>query len=577
MRKTKLWPLVALIIVFTMLAAACSSGSSNEPNPSNNGNQNSQNSDSSNEAPDAVEPDTPGDPLGKYDPPIEITAVRDLMVGSSEADMTKNLINEYYEKDLGIKMKYKWTVIGDQYEQKVNLALTSGDLPDMLTVNLRQLHQMIEAGQLEDLTGAWNNYASEDTKSSMTSDGTSSFDLATKDGKLYGIPLVTPVLDTAHALFIREDWRKKLNLPEPKTFADLEKIMYAFAKENPNGDGSKTYGLNITKDLYSNGFDITSYANMFHAYPNAWVEDSSGNIVYGSVQPQMKEALASLQKLYQDGLIDKEFTVKDENKAGEAVLKEQVGAFFGVQWTHWIASGGVDLYKKDLESDWKVYPIPSIDGDPAKAIGYNNTNQFIVVRKGFKNPEAAVKMLNWINKMGHGPQDIPYEEWQKLWEKWAYAFIRPETIHGNMQRWLNTFEALETGDTSKVEANYLNKEQYDDVKKWMDEGDKLRRSNKEEDKEWAKVRWGWVMSGRVFQIADEYKRSGNLMMDKRGSYVSPSMIEKQATLSKLEQATFTRIITGEESIDAFDKFVKEWQSLGGNEITKELNEWYKAN
>lgn len=562
--------LASLLLV---IATACSSGGNNTGTADQPGN--AGNNESAGEDRTAAEPGEPADPLGKYDPPIEVVAVRDLMAGSTEADMNDNIINQYYEKDLGIKLKYKWTVIGDQYEQRVNLTLASGDLPDMMVVNLRQLHQMIDAGQVEDLTAAWENYASDDLKQSLTANGMDSFEMATVDGKLYGIPLITPMVDTAHALFIREDWRQKLGLPEPKTYEDLEKIMYAFATQDPTGTGKKTYGLNITKDLYTNGFDITSFANMFHAYPNAWIEDESGNIVYGSVQPEMKEALAALQKLYKDGLIDKEFTVRDEGKAGEAVIKEQVGAFFGVQWTHWISGAGVDLYKKNLESDWKVYPIPSIDGTPAKVNVYNNTNSFLVVRKGFEHPEAGVKMLNWIHLMGHGPQPIPYEEWQELWANWGYAFLRPETIHANMQRWLNTFEALETGDTSKVEKNYLNKEQYEDIKAFVEQGDKMRKSNKEEDKEWAKVRWGWMLSGRVFQIADEYEKNGRLMIDKRGAYVSPAMLEKQATLSKLEQSTFTRIITGESSIDEFDKFVKEWENLGGKEITQELNEWAK--
>lgn len=562
--------MLAIVLAVAMVLSACSSngnsGSSASPSPSGG---------DAGASPAASGTIMDDGPLGKYNPPIELTAVRDLITGSPEAKMQDNIINQYYENDLGIKVNYKWTVIGDQYEQRVNLALTSGDIPDVMTVNLRQLQQMIDADQVADLTEAWDAFATEQTKEAMTADGTASFDLATKDGKLYGIPLVVPVAETAHALFLREDWRQKLNLPEPKTYADFEQIMYAFAQNNPKGDNSKTYGLNITKDLYSNGFDITSFANMFHAYPNAWVDDGNGNVVYGSVQPEMKQALAALQKLYKDGLIDKEFMVRDEEKAGEAVLKEQVGAFFGVQWTQFIASGGVDLYKRNLESELKVYPLPSVDDRVAKPIVYDNTSQFYVVRKGYEHPEAIIKMLNWIHKMGRGPQDIPYEEWKELWVDWGYALIKPETIHANMQRWLNTFEALATGDDTIVNESYLNKEQYEDVKKFYEQGEDLRKSDNEEDKEWAKVRWGWTKSGEVFKIANEYRNNGNLEVDRRGSYVSPIMIEKQSTLTKLEQTAFTRIISGTDPIDAFDKFVSEWENLGGKDITAELNAWYK--
>lgn len=191
--------------------------------------------------------------FGKYDPPIEMTAVRGIPAGSQEANFSDNLWIREYEEKLGIKLKYEWMVIGDQYEQKVNLMLATGDLPDVFTVNLRQLYQLQEAGLIQDLTNVWNKYASEQTKTVMTMGGTSSFDIATIDGKLYGIPAVVPPLETMHVLYVREDWRKKLGLPEPNTIEDMEKIMYAFYENDPNGNNKKDeFGLGLNKDLFTN-------------------------------------------------------------------------------------------------------------------------------------------------------------------------------------------------------------------------------------------------------------------------------------------------------------------------------------
>ena len=36
-----------------------------------------------------------------------------------------------------------------------------------------------------------------------------------------------------------------------------------------------------------------------------------------------------------------------------------------------------------------------------------------------------------------------------------------------------------------------------------------------------------------------------------------------------------KILTGEEDINAFDTFVKEWMEAGGEQITKEVNEVIK--
>ena len=53
---------------------------------------------------------------------------------------------------------------------------------------------------------------------------------------------------------------------------------------------------------------------------------------------------------------------------------------------------------------------------------------------------------------------------------------------------------------------------------------------------------------------------------------SDTMDKKWATLEKLEDETFLQIILGEKPIDEFDNFVEQWKSLGGDEITAELQE-----
>ena len=46
----------------------------------------------------------------------------------------------------------------------------------------------------------------------------------------------------------------------------------------------------------------------------------------------------------------------------------------------------------------------------------------------------------------------------------------------------------------------------------------------------------------------------------------------QATLNKLENDMITNIILG-KPIAEFDKFVADWKSLGGDQMTKEVNDW----
>ena len=51
-----------------------------------------------------------------------------------------------------------------------------------------------------------------------------------------------------------------------------------------------------------------------------------------------------------------------------------------------------------------------------------------------------------------------------------------------------------------------------------------------------------------------------------------TMIRKWSALQALQEETYTKIIAGSEKIEAFDAFVEQWKSLGGDKITEEVNE-----
>lgn len=51
------------------------------------------------------------------------------------------------------------------------------------------------------------------------------------------------------------------------------------------------------------------------------------------------------------------------------------------------------------------------------------------------------------------------------------------------------------------------------------------------------------------------------------------MIEKQNILNNLQIDAFLDIIQG-RPLSEFDNFVAQWNKLGGEQITAEVNDWY---
>ena len=64
---------------------------------------------------------------------------------------------QYIEDTLNIDITFSWIVSSDSYTDKLNLAITSGDIPDVMTVDLLQLEQLAAADAIEDLTPILKN------------------------------------------------------------------------------------------------------------------------------------------------------------------------------------------------------------------------------------------------------------------------------------------------------------------------------------------------------------------------------------------------------------------------------------
>ncbi len=559
--KTKKFALSCLIALLPVVAA-CSG---------TNGGKQEQNTGTSKPVESAAVEEKV-DMNSKYDPPITLTTVRsvdfDSMLYEGET-MDKNAIYDAYEKDFGIKLINNWVVDSKEYNSKLKITIASNDLPDFFKVPAEDLPQLVESDMVMDLTEAYEKYASENAKLRLTADGGKQLKSAMFGEKLMAIPRTNSPFNNAGFVWVRKDWLNEMNLSEPNTMQDLLKISEAFATRDSGGKG-KVFGLGMDKD--SIGSPI-GFLNGYHAYPTQWIKDSSGKLVYGSIQPEVKTALKQLQDLYKAGQIDPEVAVNDSSKMVEYVANDRLGLFFN---PFWYSAAMQEAVVKDnkVTQDWAVYTIPSIDSTPAMTQVSASVGEYYVINKNAKNPEAVFKMLNhWIEgvttgKPEDGSPEAVYSYGKALKDvgkvsSWDVnpitAFLQDLYLQGGEQ----ITEALKTNDPSAFEWSGDLKNRYDQVKQF-EAGD---------TSVWFQVKIAG--EGGTFARMYEYSKQDRYHFDEFYGAATPTMIERGDLLKTKEKEIFTKIIIGSTSIDEFDKFVEEWNKLGGEKITQEVNEWYE--
>ncbi len=507
------------------------------------------------------------DPLAPYPETIVVTASKDLGANSPtfpEGDSLENNVwTRLYKDALNIDVQFVWSTNEQQYAQKANIAITANEIPDVMKVSSAQLSMMRENDQLMDMTDILEENMSDLVRKTIYADGGLSLDSATFGGRLYAIPNIGSGLLSAYVLWVRTDWLEKLNLNAPTTMDELLTVARAFVEQDPDGNGTNdTYGLAMYKDIFDGGFScMEGFFNAFGAYPNIWIE-KDGKLAYGSVQPEVKEALRTLQSMYSEKLLDPEFGVKDAGKVSEDVSAGKIGMFFGAFWNAAMIN---DAKVANPEMEWQPIAIPTATDGLTKAQIPFGTSSYYAVSKNCKHPEAIVKLLNLQMEKNYGETAEPtkYNITPDGYGPYAYTVIALEPTMKNFEAAEKVTAALETGDTSA-----LNDEEkgYYDMCVLCREGD-YGNSN------WHQMKM-FGPNGSL-SVIQGYNDAGNIVVDKFYGSATQTMSEKLSTLKKQQLTDFTAIIMGKD-IDAFDTFVENWNKLGGEKMTEEVNEWYAS-
>lgn len=569
MKRSKAFSVVCSLVMLIMLLAACNTGSPNAqttaPAPSAAAATVEKSA-----APTAKAPE----PFGKYDPPITLTTIKGIdstRTYVSGETWDNNIWTKAYSERLGINFNYLWTCDSSEFDQKLNIAIASDDLPDYFpALEYNQFYRLAKAGKLADITDAFNAYAYPFLKQIDTQSEGLAITQCSVDGKLYGIGGAPDIEGKMYMLWYRSDWAKNVGITDPKTIDDVIKLATAFANNNPTGTGLKTVGFGVDKTLWGNGMGLEGFFAAYGAYPTIWVDDGTGKLVYGAVQPNIKDVLLKLQQLYNSGVVDKEFSIKGEwTEAKDDVVSEKIGMVFGPIWfPDWISA---DLEKKDKAATWACMPIPMSDGSMAKVpAAITQSNGVDCIKAGAKYPEAVVKLDNLSVALTLDPKlqegkfhDVKDDKGNTV-DTFFYMMAKgpADTMHDFTcaQHVTTALSNTDPGSLTDEEKSY-----YDRCKAYLDGSDPtgygIYRIFGPDGSEFV---WETALQQKQYMPEGYYGPNTDTMNAKWGNLMSKRDEE------------FTKIIMG-APISEFDDWVSYWNSQGGQEITNEVNGWYATN
>ncbi|WP_438347780.1 extracellular solute-binding protein [Paenibacillus sp. FA6] len=327
---------VTTMLVLSLLTAACSSSNSSNSSDSTSGK------------------------------PTEIRIMADYSIAQPPAP--DNPVHLEFEKRTNTKLTVTWVASGD-YSDRVNVALSAGDMADLIkipNITTPLFRQMVKQGAFWDLTPYVENYPNLMAMDAKIWNNTKI------DGKSFAVPAGRP-MDGGGFVSIRKDWLDKLGLKMPTDMDEMYTVLKAFKDNAPDGK-KDTVGYTMR--------DSRVIEEIFTGTAGKWKE-RDGKLVNMTLEPEMKDALVYLNKLYNEGLIPEDFPVMKENQYWELATNGRAGVTS--ETPEALFRYTMDQWKKNPEVEW----TPMISLAP-KAGG----KQYVTQSTGFNGVLAIPKTVS---------------------------------------------------------------------------------------------------------------------------------------------------------------------------------------
>ncbi|MCI1773678.1 MAG: extracellular solute-binding protein [Paenibacillus lautus] len=468
--------------------------------------------------------------------PVKGDVVLDVWMpaNSNIPDMNNHLVQKQVEKLTGIKVNFITPPVGQEADA-FTLMISSGELPDIIIDPGRYpggFEAGVNDGAYLDLTDLMEKHAPNYT-AWRNSDEMRRKTTVTDDGRLLGFYGIAPYSEwTWFGMLIKQEALDKTGLPVPNTIDEW----YEFLKK------SKEVGYKAPLNYGSTyGQIFTGIINGAYGVWDWTFVDENGKAAWGPAQPKAKEYLATMQKWNKEGLLNRDWATADFNQRMASAISDDTAVMMDspdTMWSYWKVQNDIDFVGA-------LNPVLN-EGDKS-ATTYKNfkrTGTSAAITTQSKNVEAAMAWLDFnyskkgwelINFGEYGTVHLVDEQGMPYYPENSYMYNDPDGQPVDVTLWKYRWHSWPNiRDEHNANPLITAKGSYSgDIRQdWTENMDT-----------------SMAMPPITFtkEEASREAELGNQLSTLRGEY-------------------FAKIIMGELPVDAYDKFLKEAQSMGLDEF-----------
>lgn len=326
--------------------------------------------------------DTGGLKLPVVDKPVTVT----WMLSSDVLDLNEKPVIKEIEKRTGVKVNVQ-AVPTASFQDKVKITLASGKLPDITEgIPVAELNALGAQGVFAPI----NTYSDElpNFKKLYMEENKWVMKSYTDDkGNIYTWPVYGLSRDVNHGFLYRKDVFDKHGIKE---WTNTEEFYQALKKLKELYPQSYPYASKMTEFIFrdwSYGWGIGGYE-----YFPMYFDEKAKAWKLATIQPEFKDMVGFMKKLYNEGLMDPEF-ITDTQASWTSKMTSEDKAFVTFDWI-----GRLDMFYNQVKEKMPDYNLRYANpvGPTGNVKTLNKILHFGTAVAKNANTEAALKMMDYL-------------------------------------------------------------------------------------------------------------------------------------------------------------------------------------
>lgn len=377
--------LLLLSIFILLLAAACSNDSE------------SQESEDPAESASAENVNETGFPI--VDEEITLTFMAGKHATHAD-DYEEVTVWKEYEDKTNVNIEWEPVQTGTGLDEKRNLALASGELPDVFYTTYMPNSDLLkygEQGSFLELNDLIEKYMPNLT-AILEENPEIRKGITHPNGKIYSLPTIYspdfPSVLIGSKPWIRQDWLDQLGMEVPETTDEFYEYLKAVKETDLNGNGEHDeipYGASNISGLVGWLKGSFGVGNRGIKHPFIDADPETGDARFYPIDEGYKEMLQYVNKLYEEGLIEQniytietnQYYANGQNGLYGGTVATSTGTIFGDEMgENYVAVGALEGPKGDKAFNKVGSTLAHMGG--------------FVVTSANENPEATLRWMDYF-------------------------------------------------------------------------------------------------------------------------------------------------------------------------------------